>query len=41
MTDIELNSVTDNPLIFLGEFLPEHGEKAEELGGTLAALISS
>ena len=30
-----------DPLIFLGEFLPEHGEKAEELGGTLAALISS
>jgi len=29
------------PLIFLGEMLPEHAEKAEELGGTLAALISS
>lgn len=28
------------PLIFLGEMLPEHEEKAEELGGTLAALIS-
>ena len=28
------------PLIFLGEVLPEHADKAEELGGTIAALIS-
>lgn len=30
-----------DPLIFIGEFLPDHAAKAEEMGGTLAALLSS